>query len=533
MKRKIEAFKYVGVLTLMLFAFVACDNDYNSLESDIQGIDNFSTNVDVFPIVAYNKRVNPVQTNNLPSDFLGIYYDPIYQQTINQIITQVTPTTYDPDFGINPEFTQAYLTVPYYSELTNSSGDEKFYDLDSLYGDTPVKLSIYRSNYFLRDYNPDSEDTDPQLYYSNNSEFGADSNLDELLYENLSFEPSDSEQIIYEQAENGDIEETGTIPPSLHVKLLNPGGDFWKTLLFDKQGMPELSNPNNFKDYFRGLYFKIEPIDGSDGNTIMLNFISSGANLTVYYNNEDEDGEIVRNNKFIMNFRGNRASTMTVDPITSSLLNIANDTADKINGDETLYLKGGQGSIAVINLFEDPAVLDEFNTLYRDNEGNPSRLINEANLIVYVDQDAIDSFDEDGGQEPNRVILYDIKNNTPIVDYFYDSSTNTTDPVNSKTNYSSKLIRGTDGLGIKYKINLTEHLNNILIKDSTNFQLGLYLTTNINQITNSYVLNDGILDGLPIGSVLAPKGTVLYGSNVNVQEDKRLQLEIYYTEPDN
>ena len=181
--------------------------------------------------------------------------------------------------------------------------------------------------------------------------------------------------------------------------------------------------------------------------------------------------------------------------------------------------------------------MDEFNLLYKDANGNPSRLINEANLIFYVDDLAssllIDDDDANKKQQPNRVILYDIKNNTPIVDYFYDLTTNTTNPINSKLNYSSILERDGNEKGVKYKIRLTEHLNNILLRDSTNFQLGLYITSNINEISNSYVLNDGIIDGIPVGTGLSPKGTILYGSNENVPEDKRVQLEIYYTQPDN
>lgn len=539
MKKFIKTCKFIGVLSITSLAFIACQNDYNSLESDIEGIENFDTNSDKFAVVAYNKRVKPIQTNNFPSNFLGIYTDPIYGNTTNEIITQVVPTStnFDPDFGTDPEFTHAYLTIPYYSKEVESTTEEAAYNIDSLYGNKPIKLSIYRSNYFLRDYDPAAEDADPQIYYSNNNEFDSPGNLGELLYFNPDFEASDSEQIIYEEDENGQDEEVSRIPPSLRVELLNPNDDFWETLLFDKQGMPELSNANNFKDYFRGLYFKVELADGEmEGQAFMLNFLSSAASLTVYYNNW-VDGEIVRNNKFTMNFRGNRASTITLDPIATSLLNNANNSADTTNGDTSLYLKGGEGSIAVVNLFQDQAELDEFNLLYKDANGNPSRLINEANLIFYVDDLAssllIDDDDANKKQQPNRVILYDIKNNTPIVDYFYDLTTNTTNPINSKLNYSSILERDGNEKGVKYKIRLTEHLNNILLRDSTNFQLGLYITSNINEISNSYVLNDGILDGIPVGTGLSPKGTILYGSNENVPEDKRVQLEIYYTQPDN
>src|SRR5690554_434288 len=539
MKKFIKTCKFIGVLSLTSIAFIACDNDYNSLESDIEDIQNFDTNSDKFAVVAYNKRVKPVQTNNFPSNFLGIYNDPIYGNTTNEIITQVVPTSpnFNPDFGTDPEFTHAYLTIPYYSKQKDSNGNEPEYNLDSLYGNKPIKLSIYRSNYFLRDYNPASENTDQQIYYSNNNEFDTPSNLGELLYFNPTFFPSTSEQIIYEENDEGQEEEVSRIAPSLRVELLNPNDNFWENLLFAKQGMPELSNANNFKDYFRGLYFKVElSYTESEGSAVMLNFLSSNASLTFYYNNI-VDGEIVRNNKFTMNFKGNRASTISLEPIATSLLDNANNSADTTNGDTSLYLKGGEGSIAVVNLFQDQAELDEFNLLYKDANGNPSRLINEANLIFYVDDVAssllIDDDDANKKQQPNRVILYDIKNNTPIVDYFYDLTTVTTNPIESKLNYSSILERDGIGKGIKYKIRLTEHLNNILLRDSTNFQLGLYLTSNMNEISNSFVLNDGILDGIPVGTALSQKGTVLYGSNENVPEDKRVQLEIYYTEPDN
>ncbi|MCX7546424.1 DUF4270 domain-containing protein [Xanthomarina sp. F1114] len=542
MKRIIKVSKFISILSLIGIAFIACDNDYNSLESDIEGIQNFGTSSDKFPVVAYNKRIKPLQTSNFPSNFLGIYSDPIYSETTNEILTQVVPANgyLSPDFGRNPEVSSVYLTIPYFSSETGESGMDK-YELDSLYGDKPIKLTIYRSNYFLRDYNAATEDTGSQLYYSNNSEFGATSNLKEKLYESEAFFPSKLEQTIYEENEEGEpVVETGTIPPSLRVKLLNPGDIFWKTLLFDKQGMPELSNTNNFKDYFRGLYFKVELAnDETTGNAIMLNFDSSAANLTVNYSNEevvlDDNGNIeeiklVRNNKYIMNFKANRASTITVDPVAISLLNNANDNADKINGDQNLYLKGGEGAIAIVDLFKDPAVLDEFNLLYKDTNGEPSRLINEANLIFYVDE--IETSQMTSKQDPDRVILYDIKNNIPIVDYFYDTTTNTNNPVNSKLNYSSRLEEDASGNG-KYKIRVTEHLNNILLRDSTNLQLGLYVTSNINEIINSYVLNDGDLEGIPIGTALSQKGTVLHGSNLNVPEDKRVQLEIYYTQPDN
>ncbi|MEO8934574.1 MAG: DUF4270 domain-containing protein, partial [Xanthomarina sp.] len=521
MKRIIKVSKFISVLSLFGIAFIACDNDYNSLESDIQGTQNFDTNSDKFAVAAYNKRIKPVQSNNLSSHFMGIYIDDIYGETISNIITQTVPanTYYNPVFGDNPKVESVYLTIPYYSTVRQVNENATLYNLDSLYGSNPIKLSIYRSNYYLRDYNPNSNDVDPQIYYTNNSEFDINTQAD-LLYENLSFIPNDAEIPVEEEDEDGVMQVVDRLKPSLHVELLNTN-EFWDNLLFSKEGKPELSNANNFTEYFRGLYFKSESTFPGYANSIMLDFLSSAANVTVNYSNDGEGGARV-NKKFVMNFKGNRASTITVNPITNALLNNANNNADLINGDETLYLKGAEGAIAVVNLFNNPTVLDEFNLLYKDANGKPSRLINEANLIFYVDQTKTSNLTKD--QDPQRVILYDMKNNVPIVDYLFDLTTNTTNPGLSKLEHSSPLQRDSNGKGLKYKLRITEHLNNILLRDSTNFKLGLYLTANINEIDNAIILNEDSLEGIPVGTVITQKGTVLHGSSLNVPENKRVQL---------
>ena len=74
---------------------------------------------------------------------------------------------------------------------------------------------------------------------------------------------------------------------------------------------------------------------------------------------------------------------------------------------------------------------------------------------------------------------------------------------------------------------MTEHLNNILLKDSTNLKLGLMVTTNINELFNYSILDSE--EKITSGSVMSPKGTVLHGGNINVAENKRIQLEVFYS----
>ena len=85
---------------------------------------------------------------------------------------------------------------------------------------------------------------------------------------------------------------------------------------------------------------------------------------------------------------------------------------DQQNGEEKLYVRGGEGIAAVVSLFGDDndgnGVADELDEIRQNNW-----LINEANLIFYVDQDAI----SDGYKEPERLILYDIDNGRLLTDY--------------------------------------------------------------------------------------------------------------------
>jgi hypothetical protein len=245
---------------------------------------------------------------------------------------------------------------------------------------------------------------------------------------------------------------------------------------------------------------------------------------------EDENGDIVdiKDDSFIrMNFTGNRLNTLENDP-TNTVISDANTNADPINGDQSLYIKGGAGSIAIIDLFngliEDPESGIEVPALDYFKSKKDTWLINEANLTLYVDQNQANS------EEPNRIMLIDIENNVPIVDYFFDATTNNADPSQSKIFYSNILERNSDDQGVKYKFRLTEHLNNILLRDSTNVKLGIYVSTNVNEILQATALEYEEIN-TNSGEVLSPRGTVLYGTRQNVPDNKKVKFELYYTEP--
>lgn len=544
MKNKAIALKNLVVLTLLISSFIACDKDFATIESDIVNNNN-ATNFDAvsrdFDVIAYTRPLPPVQTSLLPINILGVYNDPLYGQTVGTVVSQLRPEIFDADFGSNLILDSVVINLPYSSTPIEFTSDgETIYELDSVFGDSEMKLSIYESNYFLRDFDPSSSINEPQIYYSNKSTGTspiADTQLEgTLLYVDNNFTP-DANQIELEN-EDGDI--TERLTPALRITFNADVPEdqtaitYWENKIIAKAGQPELSNSNNFNDYFRGLYFKVEPIDG-EGTMPLLNFTS--ADITLYYT---KDGTATETNQdpdpvqstYVLNFIGNRVNFLTNDFVIPD--------GDDIFGDEKLYLKGGQGSLAVVKLFDGENTDDDilFNSfeyfknefVEMDDDGKfvkSKKLVNEANLVFYVDQTSVSAF-----EEPERVYLYDMDNNTPLVDYFFDLA-NTASPVDSRTVHSGRLERE-DGNGLKYKIRITEHINNLLIRDSTNVRLGLAVSGNINSENNTQqfdVLNlNDENEKVPVSSIITPRGTVLFGNNTS-DEEKKLYLEIFFTEP--
>ena len=96
------------------------------------------------------------------------------------------------------------------------------------------------------------------------------------------------------------------------------------------------------------------------------------------------------------------------------------------------------------------------------------RLVNEANLVFYVDNDVLSQLDAE--KEPHRLYVYNIDDKRPLEDYFVDAANNSLPSV-SRINHLGALQRVDDeptGDGIKYKFRITEHINNLLLRDSTN-----------------------------------------------------------------
>ena len=123
MKKIFKALKFTSFLLFIILAIVACDQDFNSIESDVIGLKNFNTGSYPIPITSYNKKLDSLRINNLSANLLGVYNDPVYGQTKASIITQITPTEFDSSFGDNPVIDSVILTIPYYNKTIADSTD--------------------------------------------------------------------------------------------------------------------------------------------------------------------------------------------------------------------------------------------------------------------------------------------------------------------------------------------------------------------------------------------------------------------------
>ncbi len=514
------------IALLLVLAFTSCDSDFNTIGGTLIG--GQFNNVPLYKagVKAHSNKIGPVQTNGLSANLLGVYNEPVYGQQVANVLTQLSLTSNNPQFGDQPVVDSVVLTLPYFSKAVEAGEDgNPVYELDSIFGNSPYKLTVSRSNFFLNDFDPDANFATAQKYYSNQGPLFESNLIGDPLYTNENYLPSD-EEVVYGQFNETNVLDTVRVTPRLRANLPI---QFFQDNIINKQDSPELSNNNNFKNFIRGLYFKAEPLNG-DGNMLLLNFANAEAGITIYYNSQvvdssDSDGDgdstdmVGKPAIYKLNFGPNTVNAFSEDFPTGITSEIAEGNAQ--TGAENLFLKGGEGAMSVINLFEDETELAEL----RANKW----LINEANLIFFVDQNRV----EGGDLEPERIYLYNLKTNEQLFDYLIDPTLNTENPLTSVTTHSGRLERNESGEGVSYKIRITEHVKNVLNNDSTNVRLGLVVTQNINLVRNSALKTPvDEVTRVPRASVITPEGTVLHG-NLSPEVSKRLQFNIYYTETNN
>lgn len=544
-----------AVLLLFAFTFISCDKDFNTLGSDIVGDENFNfEKYTVANLNSYLKPTNAVQTNNLPINGLGIYNNPVFGTTKAHFVSQIEMVNQNPNIGFNhfvDNRDSVYVYIPFFSTLksTDANGARTF-ELDSVYGDENAKfnLKVYENGYTLRDFDPSTNNQTAQKYFSDfkptidSYKIGQPLNNGPVS-QNTEFAFNKNEIVIYKTNGNGEYYDSDggltTDPAKFVVKERKLPGIWlslertvFKTKILDAVEDGKLFNNNTFKQHFKGLYFEVEENVANQGQLAKLDFSQAELVVQYHYYTADNITDETLALKSSLSFQMGYAQTGTKKSNCINLLEFPNinleyqSSLESTASQEIHYLKGGvNGSVVYIDLFNDSEL-----AMLRDKNW----LINEANLVFYVDQDKMSTAKD----EPQRAYLFDATNDRPLSDYYGDVSTST----NSKFNkfiYGGILEKSSNDKGFRYKFRITNYINNVLNgtnpNTNGNSRLGLVVTENIGVISNAYLKNPILIGSdetelLPVAAVMNPLGTILHGTQ-STDVTKKLKLEIYYTEP--
>jgi len=518
--------KYAIAFFSILFLLSSCEDDFTTIGGDFINNLVIPEPYEVQNLAAYSDNIQSVQTNSIGNYLLGKFSDPVFGDADVSILSQFELERTNPNFGEDPVIDSVIMTLPLYSRLV----DVDTYELDSIFGEGTFKISVFKSNQFLSDIDPgeDGDFENPAIYYSDQfSEFESNIEIRSRFYASGEITPTDSTktQIRFDQIDAEQID-TLRIPPRIDLKLPN---NFFQEKILDMQDSDELASQSSFKNFFRGFYIKADQV-GSENVMLNLDLSNPDAKITLYYRsqrpttNPEEEDLVETFNKFDLNFAGNTINFYD----DNNGLNIENQ--DAINGEENVFIQGGEGIITIIDPFNGPdtdnnGVADEIDELRENNW-----LVNEANLILYTDEE----FASEIEKKPLRIFAYDIDNNRVLIDYITDESVSQI-PISSRLNHLGPLVTPNENNDVEnsfYKIRITNHINNIINNDSTNTRIGVVVSDNVNQARTLTVRESEQeqIENFIESSISTPRGTVFHG-NLSSDEDLRLKLQIYYTEP--
>ena len=432
---------------------------------------------------------------------------------------------------LNPDTDGDGTTDDKDTDTQNPNSGATLYDVDSLLGnrDASFKIKVQELDYYLRSYDPTDNFESFQKYYSDETQLlnfaGFTIHDDEVSIDT-------NEIVIYKEddPDTDDVDESEEVKERLTPRLRLPlDKDFFQRKIIDHEGSDDMTNADNFNIYFKGLV--LQAYDFSDDLLMILDYSNAKINIEYEYdkynkndtddNTSDDTIDKVKAN-YELNLSGNQINVFNKSAYNQDILNNLNSSENL----SRVFLKGGEGLIAEIDLFTD----NDGNNVLDEIRAN-GWLVNEANLTMYVDKDKIN---ESGNLiEPFRVYLYDIDAKTPLPDYYIDNSTGPKKS-NVKIVHSGILELDEDDKGLKYKIRISEHIKNIVRNDSISPKLGLAVSSSISNSVNTDVKTTDIMKYIPLATAINPLGTVLIGPNPEPENfDKRMRLEIYYTEINN
>jgi hypothetical protein len=411
--------------------------------------------------------------------------------------------------------------------------ENRDYEIDSLYGnrEATFNLKVYELGAFLNNLDPLNNFETTQAYYSSQDYYEDGFSRATLFDDTISLNFEEIRINFKEDdPETPDVDETTQVETRLSPRLRVPLDiSFFQENIIDKEGSSDLETNVDFQKALRGLIIRAE--DFSDDLYMLLDI--QNANINIVYEHDDyqtqgtlgdtTDDTIEKAEKeFSLSFNGIRINTLKnslFDAAVQEQLTISSND----NPSNRLYVQSGT-LLGKIRLFGDEE--QDENELIEDLRGE-TWLINEANLIFYIDP-ALANTKELLAQ---RLYLFNYDTGFPLSDYISDGSVSNFGANSDKRIFGGLLEYDDNNTPYRYKFNITDHISNIIRNDSINFDLGLVVNADIDNLGFLNAVTESEEELLyPLSATLNPLGAVLIGSHPEATSvDKKVKLELVYS----
>ncbi len=409
---RITIVKFLLFVSVSTFVFLtSCD------ESSIIGLNVQPTN-DLLNVV-YNDTstllTRSVKMDSLRTDaaqlqsvsynaLFGTYLDPIFGKTSASIYTQLTLSSINPNFGINPIIDSVVLSL--------------VYDTTSCYGKiqkAQQNISVYQLSENLIPSN---------VYYSNYSPSLLVSATD--LANGFAFTPN----LTSTNTIDGEV-----LKPCLRVQLNSAFGQS----ILSSQSSGNLLNTTAFQNFMKGLYITTEnttSLNNGEGNILKINYADYQTKLRLYYHCD------TAHLKYDLSIGTTAAlfSHFKHTFINSDLISQINEASDKQN--DLVYLQSMAGVKVKIKM---PYIMN-LNTTYIHR-------INKAELVIKIDTTA--PYQSGTYTPPTQLIVLGINDigEDFVLSDFYE-----------RANYSYGYYIGGSYNSVtnEYRINISRYIQQIL-----------------------------------------------------------------------
>ena len=415
---------------------------------------------------------------------------------------------------------------------TYQSGNN-VYQIDSVYGnrEATFNLKVYELGAYLNELDPSDNFETTQAFYST-QDYYEEGFSRAVLYDDIISLNFDEIRINYKEddPETPDVDETLQVETRLSPRLRVPLDiGFFQENFIDKEGSTDLETSVNFQKALRGIIIRAE--DFSEDLYMLLDIQNAAVNIVYEYDDYQTQGTLGDTSDDVVEkvekeislaFNGIRINTLKNSlfdaAVQEQLIASSNNTPTN-----RLYVQSGT-FLGKIRLFD--IENQNENELIESLRGQ-SWLINEANLIFYIDPNLASS------QEllAQRLYLFAYNSGFPLSDYVSDGSVSNFGRNSNKKIFGGLLEYDDNNVPYRYKFNITDHISNIIRNDSINFDLGLVVNADINNITPIKAVTESEQDLVyPLTATLNPLGAILIGSHPDASsEDKKVRLELIYS----